>query len=350
MNERDTHPPGDDQLFEEAAGWFARMRGPDAEHSRGAFEAWLSRSALHRRAYNRAAEIFAMGKLLSDDGEAKFAKAATRRPERRTAALAVLSALVLALVASLAVQSTWRTGRAPARTANPLPPAEVVQLTARGASNPTSLSDGSLVRLARGAEIAVRFSREVRQLTLTRGFARFQVAHEKRAFIVYAGGGSVTAHGTIFDVGLTPDRRVSVRLIQGMVEVTIPSARPGTGQHTISQRLHPGERISFTAVSPVGTKLPSTRQAEMPFTAPVPPTVAQDYDDVRLGELIGAANRGATRPIRLAEPALGEHRISGRFRIDDTELLAERLAGLFNLVLDRGNPAVLVLKRQSARK
>ena len=67
MSEPETGPPAEDQLLQEAAAWFARMRGPDAEASRDEFEAWLARGALHRRAYNRAAEIFAMGKVLGDN-------------------------------------------------------------------------------------------------------------------------------------------------------------------------------------------------------------------------------------------------------------------------------------------
>ena len=82
--ERD-RPKG--QLFEEAAGWFARMRGPDAEASREEFEAWLARGALHRSAYNRAAEVFAMGKLLEEE------ETQARHPRRRLAAAAAVAAV-----------------------------------------------------------------------------------------------------------------------------------------------------------------------------------------------------------------------------------------------------------------
>lgn len=34
-------------LRDEAAHWFARMRGPDAEPSRAAFETWLAADPLH---------------------------------------------------------------------------------------------------------------------------------------------------------------------------------------------------------------------------------------------------------------------------------------------------------------
>jgi len=45
----------------------------------------------------------------------------------------------------------------------------------------------------------------------------------------------------------------------------------------------------------------------------------------------------------LAGPAIGERRISGRFRIDDPEILAERLAALFDFTVDR-RPADILIK------
>ena len=46
------------QLAEEAAGWAFQMSQEGAEASRADFEAWLVRGALHRPAYDRAAENY----------------------------------------------------------------------------------------------------------------------------------------------------------------------------------------------------------------------------------------------------------------------------------------------------
>ena len=56
-------------LREEAAAWFARMRGEDAAEHRAGFEDWLARGALHRAAYNRIGEVFAAGKALKAEDE-----------------------------------------------------------------------------------------------------------------------------------------------------------------------------------------------------------------------------------------------------------------------------------------
>src|SRR3546814_6360827 len=62
------------------------------------------------------------------------------------------------------------------------------------------LADGSVVELDEGSELSTDFNKSRRELKLERGRARFEVAHEGRPFIVLAGGGSVTARGTVFDV------------------------------------------------------------------------------------------------------------------------------------------------------
>jgi ferric-dicitrate binding protein FerR (iron transport regulator) len=65
---------------------------------------------------------------------------------------------------------------------------------------------------------------------------------------------------------------------------------------------------------------------------------------VRLADIIAEANRDAPVPIRFADRATGERKVSGRFRTDDNAQLAERLAGLFDLVADPSDPAAIMLR------
>jgi transmembrane sensor len=69
----------------------------------------------------------------------------------------------------------------------------------------------------------------------------------------------------------------------------------------------------------------------------------QEYDGVSLSDLIETANHLSRRPIRISG-SLGERRVSGRFRVDDTDLLAQRIAALFDLAVDRSNPSEILLK------
>ena len=327
----------EDRLLQEAAEWFAHMRGPEAEASRSAFEAWLARGALHRAAYNRAAETFALGKLLSDEGAGK-----DRRRNR-------LAAGVIGALLALSV-GTWAALQTPAgnesqrsRMAKNDINHEAVLRTLSTAPNETRtflLADGSRVTLRTDTLVGVDLNRSARRLTLARGQARFQVARGSRPFIVYAGGGRVTARGTVFDVGFSRDRQVTVRLIEGVVEVALPTSREATSPQATPRRLSSGETMSFTAQREAAAEARATPPDEEPAAPATPP----EYDGIRVAELIAAANLSASRPIRLGNPAIGERRVSGRFRIDDAGLLAERVAAVFDLAVDRSNPAEIVLR------
>ncbi len=72
---------------------------------------------------------------------------------------------------------------------------------------------------------------------------------------------------------------------------------------------------------------------------------ARDFEEVRLADLVAAANRIATVTIRFDNAALGERRISGHFRLDDTEKLARRLALLLDLVVDRDGSEIILRPR-----
>lgn len=344
MNEAENDPPVQDQLLQEAAGWFARMRGPDAEASRAEFEAWLARGALHRAAYNRASEIFALGKLLDGDAEQQpRTDGARRRLRGRVALLALAAALVL-------FSTSWLAFRFSAEGPGDRQVAEADGrywtgsrvIAAASPGQTTRLADGSLLRLGAGSRVSLAFDNSSRRLTLERGMARFAVAHGPRPFIVQAGGGSVTAHGTIFDVALIGDQRVSVHLIEGLVDVALPQPR-GAGEPKAGPRqLRPGESYSFTAESDTGDEASSDQPTSaLPPRAAKTPTL-RDYDEVQLADLVAQANRGSSPPIRLATPALGERRVSGRFRIDDTYLLAERLGALFDLSIDRTQGGIML--------
>jgi hypothetical protein len=70
---------------------------------------------------------------------------------------------------------------------------------------------------------------------------------------------------------------------------------------------------------------------------------AREFEATPVAELISIANQGAARPIRLADASLAVQRVSGRFRVDDTELLARRLGALFARDVETGSHGEIVL-------
>jgi len=314
----------------EAASWFARMRGPDAAGAEAEFQAWLRRGALHRAAYNRAAEVFAMGKLL--DGEAS----PPGRPVRRKPVLAASLAAALALAGA-----AWLTMSAvpnpKAGAPAPIAAASTDATFATGSeARAIRLADGSRVRLGEATRLEVVLTATDRRLRLVRGRARFEVAHEARPFTVAAGGGLVTARGTIFDVAYQSGGEVSVELIEGAIDVALPPAR-GAMTNPV-RRLAPGDALRFAAATPL------SGQAEPPLATSARDDAPIEFAAIRLDALIARANRRNARAIRLADPALAARPVSGRLRIGEPVRLAIQLAALLDLEADTVGTGDIVLR------
>lgn len=311
---------GAEALAREAAHRFARTRGPDAEAHRAELEAWLAEAPEHRAAYNRAAEIFAMGKLLSEPDAPP--SVAAPEPKRGRKGLAVALTTIAACAIGVGGWITY-----PSSTPTPDRPAAVAGTTDhRTLSTSTApltvqLADGSTVTLAADTVVGVEVAAGVRQMRLLRGKARFEVAHERRPFIVLAGGGSVTARGTIFEVALAPAGKVEVRLLRGAVDVALP--RGAANATPAIRRLTPGQEVTY----PGEPEHPAARTTSA-GAAGLQSDTPQSFEAVPVQELIALANRTTSRPIRLADPSLGARRVSGWFRVDDTLLLARRLGAL----------------------
>ena len=67
------------------------------------------------------------------------------------------------------------------------------------------------------------------------------------------------------------------------------------------------------------------------------------FDDTPLAEAVAAANRHSRTQIILADPAIGELKITGAFRAGDAGALADSLAAAFSLRLERGSGGTLTL-------
>lgn len=345
-------PGGQDQLLEEASLWFARMRGPDAEAYRPDFEAWLKRGAVHPGAYERAGRIFALGRFLAEEEKSSAKLEAANDDNRSWWRIAAVAASLLLMVGIgglfgrgfLTSSSSPQQQIAAASTATGSD--RKTFATDDGRDRTIRLSDGSTVTLAGGSRLSTLFDASKRELRLERGRARFEVAHEpQRAFIVFAGNGSVTARGTIFDVIVHRDNLVTVRLLRGAVDVMRPAADAAkAGKDEAVTRLVPGEELSFGLTKMPDLGLSTKSHVDEAFTSSRMPSPFKEFDGAPLSAVIAEANRSAMIPIRVGDPAVGELAVSGRFRVDDPDQVADRLASLFNLKIDRSRRDEIVLR------
>ncbi|MBB3941750.1 transmembrane sensor [Novosphingobium fluoreni] len=333
-------------LRDEAAGWFALMRGPDAELSRPAFETWLAADPLHRDAFNRIGETFSLGKglkLLPDAKSGAFSGVTVASAPRSLTTVVRRAAIAMVLVIGIVSATTLLLHNLGAFVSAP-PAQQRVLATARGEVRDFALADGSRLTLDTDSDVSVSFSAARRDLALTRGRARFAVAHEARPFVVAAAGNLVIARGTVFDITLGAHRTAVVDLIEGAVDVrssVAPQARrPGEASATrqsAATRLTAGHSLALgTAQVRPSPRLPASRDW---------PDGLRDFRAVRLGDLVGEANRYAGKPIVLASPDLAGLQVSGTFGIRDTERLAGNLAELLGLAVRHNGEALVLVRR-----
>ena len=343
MNEDNDTPKRPGNLRDEAAEWFAIMRGPEADARREEFEAWLARGALHRSAYNKIAETFSIGKGLKEDAPDDAAPPApsptSQKPGRlKMAGLALgVVGAVAALYLGVVSPDTLKQHRPEiANSGNTGEKSNQLQ-SKLGEIREVQLSDGSRVTLDTDSLVLTKFDSAQRDVRLVRGRARFNVEKDKRPFVVAAGNGTVTALGTRFDVALARDERVTVQLLEGSVDVRVRGIRSPA---EMPVRLAPGQQLIFRAekaASPI--QVTST-----PITDRRWPEGVRDYDSVRLGDVVGEANRYAAGPILVAAADVSDRKVSGTYRIRDVERLAENLADMLRLALIRGNNQLLLVK------
>ncbi|MDT7531994.1 FecR domain-containing protein [Sphingobium sp. SA2] len=205
-------------MREEAASWFAAMQGPDAQNRDQEFKAWLAADPDHRIAYARIAEVYSIGKSLVSPTKAEADAAPTH--SRHAVALAAAVAVILLSFSAI----VWMPAGNKGQKNGPAIVADAGHHTAEFASRvgqirKLQLADGSEITLDTDSIVSMRFTPSSRSLRLEQGKARFEVAHDKRPFIVSVGDAIVTAHGTVFDVGFRSDQTYFVRLLRGSVDV-----------------------------------------------------------------------------------------------------------------------------------
>jgi Fe2+-dicitrate sensor, membrane component len=313
----------------QAGKWFARMRASDAAADRAKFNAWMA-DPENAEAYAEAERRWAA----LDVNVAGRIRARAPRPSgsnRLRWATAVL------LVVMLTVGGAWYAGRA----------GTGAQMATRSVEGETvRLTDGTLIELLDGAKIETRFSERGREVVMTGGRARFTVAHDaSRPFRVVADGSEIVALGTIFEVDLRRPNP-SIRLVSGSVDVraTAPGGR--------TVRLKPGDTVEVRGSEPLhlarGSAALSTPDTAMTLpVANIPPTPRVVADKLPLSEVTDQANRVNSKPIRLADPALGSLEVTGRFDVTDSASLARKLSAVFGLSAQESDGAIILSRKKA---
>jgi transmembrane sensor len=259
-----------------------------SEEDRQQFAAWLACDRRHAAAYRQAEAVLQVAPIAARRVQRRLWRTAPAwmTPRRLLMHFSYVAALALfvALDGPMYLRADHRTD---------------LSETA-----PITLDDGSVVQLDKSSSIALKFSRSHRRVELLRGEAYFRVAADSlRPFVVRAGGASVTALGTAFDVRLTADGG----------EITV-------AEHAVSVDVDNGDRHRF--VLKEGERVAYSRDGKVGPVETVDRAVIETLRSDRivvenepLGSIVDRMNRRSATRVVLANESLARRRVSGTFDI-----------------------------------
>ena len=324
-------------LERRAAAWVVRI-DDDRERHQAALRRWVGKSAKRAALYNRAYAAFHEAVAPARRIYGAVEQGDRDRPERRgrNRIRLILAIGFSLLISAVAVRVTLARLDGARDTPGPLL-AEQSFTTHIGEVRTVRLPDGSRIILDTDSLIRVALTKTTRGIVLERGRARFEVAHAAQwPFVVTAGGGTITAHGTVFDVDTY--RRVRVSLISGTVDVRYPAVRDQPIPRVI--RLSPGQQLRFDPAMIVAPEAPvRTLPSDTQWV-----TGMKTFDDVPVRDILDEVNRYSKTKIVMADPSLGSHRVFLDLDLRNPQDVARNLALYLQLDVDQSRQGYLVLQ------
>ncbi|WP_187471083.1 FecR family protein [Luteimonas viscosa] len=291
---------------QQAAEWLVRLDSETCTASdMEAFERWRGADPLHAVAFRQAEAMWRDSRAVIRDGlvlghAADLARwgpdiRAARYGGRRAAWLAIAAALTAMVVAMIIYDPL----------SPKAPPPGTRYATAVGEQRDIRLADGSTLTLDTQTVLVERFSESERRVDLQQGQVQFDVEGGPGwPFVVHAGGGTVTAVGTRFQVRVA-GAGSSVTLLHGVVHVA-ERGWDGSGRIDI---LQPGQRIRLDANGRLGeVEIANVGAAEGWTQGKL------HVDDWTLREFVAELNRYSVVQLRIDDPAIGDVRLSGVFQ------------------------------------
>jgi transmembrane sensor len=357
----------------EAAAWHDRLhRDKVSDETRRAFADWLEQSPRHRVLYDAIDEVWSKLRGAAEDPQIlalrhETALRLTRRTSETARPLRWAAAAVLVTVLSVAAIATLRSPDdhsliASFRNTFHLGSAGHYE-TATGERLTFTLNDGSQVTLDTQSELKVSFSTAERSVHLTRGQAFFEVAKDpQRPFVVEVRSRRFVAVGTAFDVRVDGDQ-VRVTMVEGTVRVEgrgqevaasnapgFPTQLPssGTTGRAANRDMARSESPAVTTIT-AGEQLITDAQREDHVRAADPERSTSwrrgqlVFDNTRLADAIAEVNRYSEAKIELADPDLGNLRLSGAFATGRPTVFVEAVTTYFPVRVTRSDDREVVL-------
>lgn len=311
-----------EQMIIEAAHWLTRLNDEQAgEAEQREFDAWCQRDVRHRIAMQRMRALWGS----FDEVPAAPARVALNRafsrPKKR---LAVRGAHTLGLLGVLFCG--WA-------ALDQMPIWLADQRTAPGERREIVLADGSQVQLNGHSALDIKFDGKQRTVDLLQGEMWVVVAKDaQRPFVVRTDQGTATALGTRYLVKRAEDGATVVTVIESVV------ATKANGSAVVNVKAGEKTRLKdgrVEPVQPIGDDDPTA------WTRGVLKVNDRPLSEVL--QSLAAYRRGF---VQFDDKALQGLRVSGVFRLDDTDAALATLADNLPISVERFTDLLVVVKRR----
>jgi transmembrane sensor len=332
----------------QAAEWLIRLEADTSPATMVQWCQWLDEDTRRRAAYLRLEHSWRQAecaqKLRPLDGKVNpdlldtFPGLQPLAREQPAAPQASQRMLVTTLALTTAVLTGWLL----LKLHDGATPDESAHRTEAGGFERVVLPDGSTALLNTNSEMHVRFTKQRREITLTRGEALFAVARDQdRPFEVEAGGKTVRALGTSFEVRV----RTAGELEPGEVEIVVEEGRVGVGYESSGEPdsvLSSGEE---EIIDPDGHA-----RTERVEPGDIEHRLAWVHGQIwlqesTLTEAIAEFNRYNSHQFILDDPSLAGLRLGGSFSATDPTAFVAALGRVFAIhavpeIDARGKPII----------
>lgn len=212
--------------------------------------------------------------------------------------------------------------------------------TSIGGSASVPVADGSRITLNTDSEVRVALTRAERDVWLDRGEAFFEVAKDaSRPFVVNAAGHRVVAVGTAFSVRSNSDRSARITVLEGSVRIEAGSA---AGARAPASELASAGNVALVHTDGIDIQRKSVAEIEETLSWRSGYLV---FRDVPLPDAVAEFNRYNVRRIEVADPRLGQIKLSGRFQATQYEAFVRLLEEGFSLRADHYDDRVVLTSR-----
>jgi transmembrane sensor len=222
------------------------------------------------------------------------------------------------------------------------------------------LPDGTIVQLNTNSLLEVAYSKGRRQLLLSKGEGRFNVAKDAtRPFSVMAGDKSFTALGTVFNVQRNTSSDLELVVTEGKVMITDPSVAVNANDFKAYQLADNStqtiRKINANIVIS-GEKAVIERSVTKPITQLSVDDVQRDlawqngmliFNGEQLSDALNEVSRYTATRFELSSEELASIKVAGVFKAGDVAGLLESLHTNFSIDHERLGEHVVSLKRST---